>query len=71
MVGILKKFHEKKSMECEVSADLSVEDQVKHVGAEFRKWVQGLPKGFKAGLAKVSHHGDRVVFRYDAMDSRA
>jgi hypothetical protein len=71
MVGILRKFHEKKFMECEVSADWSVEDQVKHVGSEFRKWCMGLPKGFRAGLARVSHHGDRVVYRYDAMDSEA
>lgn len=70
MVGILQKFHEKKFMECKVSAELSLEDQIKQVGAEFRKWVQSLPKGFRANLSRIRHHGEHVVFRYEAMDAR-
>lgn len=58
-------------LEVRVDSELPVVDQVRHVGAEFRKWVQGLPKGFKGGLARIRHHGGHVIFRYEAMDSRA
>jgi hypothetical protein len=57
-------------LEVRVDADMSLVNQIKYVGAEFRKWVVGLPKGFKASLARIRHHGDYVTFRYEAMDSR-
>ena len=56
-------------LDIRVDADLSLANQVKYVGAEFRKWVHGLPKDFKANLARVRHHGEYVVFRYEAMES--
>lgn len=57
-------------LDIKVDAELGLQDQLAYVGAEFRKWVQGLPKGFKGGLSKIKHHGGHIIFRYEAMDSR-
>jgi len=54
-------------LEVRCRSDWSIRDQLSYVGAEFKRWVQGIPVYYKTNLAKIVHNGDHVVYHYEAV----